>query len=543
MTRDKRREVQTSPIDVDKSVINPQLPSLESVMLHPSDKIIKPIIGNKAIEILIPTTFNKNKLPFQSWRIDKIKELCKSNNMKLMENYLLVIYSLMEQYFSRGSGSKDSGDEENLLNVLNYFETIIQDKEIANNIINTSFISLLISILKSTKSEVVKIRICCIIAFLIRYSTVIETPLETFGLCKILEGCIQSKNLELARKATATIGEYLFFVATQAEGEEESTISWTITEDNANTLLWAIEYSRDDVVKFYATKAIENITALTMISKKYFASNDSFITKLIESYGYTKNNELKTSIIYTISHLIRLEPRLYRIFIEKKGLIEIKKNLEEETSKNQQAIINCILFGAKQDNSILVKNENFVNFCMFLMNLLESGVNVVLKMKIILIFGVILENTSVIAKFGEKLFLILTKLRKDTLSELHQIIKVFEANMKLKIKIITKNFISIINGYFNNKPISNFYDEIIQGFNAFSTIGLYPKLVPALFSIELLDILIKLLDVKDLISDETLRKNVYNILKSFSENSNSVQENSDFVLKKLVVPIVNSSLK
>jgi len=177
------------------------------------------------------------------------------------------------------------------------------------------------------------------------------------------------------------------------------------------------------------------------------------------------------------------------------------------------------------------------------MNLLESGVNVVLKMKIILIFGVILENTSVIAKFGEKLFLILTKLRKDTLSELHQIIKVFEANMKLKIKIITKNFISIINGYFNNKPISNFYDEIIQGFNAFSTIGLYPKLVPALFSIELLDILIKLLDVKDLISDETLRKNVYNILKSFSENSNSVQENSDFVLKKLVVPIVNSSLK
>jgi len=344
MTRDKRREVQTSPIDVDKSVINPQLPSLESVMLHPSDKIIKPIIGNKAIEILIPTTFNKNKLPFQSWRIDKIKELCKSNNMKLMENYLLVIYSLMEQYFSRGSGSKDSGDEENLLNVLNYFETIIQDKEIANNIINTSFISLLISILKSTKSEVVKIRICCIIAFLIRYSTVIETPLETFGLCKILEGCIQSKNLELARKATATIGEYLFFVATQAEGEEESTISWTITEDNANTLLWAIEYSRDDVVKFYATKAIENITALTMISKKYFASNDSFITKLIESYGYTKNNELKTSIIYTISHLIRLEPRLYRIFIEKKGLIEIKKNLEEETSKNQQAIINCIFW-------------------------------------------------------------------------------------------------------------------------------------------------------------------------------------------------------
>ena len=540
MTRDKRREITSSPKDVEKSLINPELPPMESVMLHPTDKIIKPIIGNKAIEVLIPTTFNKNKLPFQSWRIDKIKELCKSNNMKLMENYLLVIYSLMEQYFSK---SKDVTEEENLLNVLNYFETIIQDKEIANNIINTSFISLLITILKSSKSDAIKIRVCCIIAFLIRYSTVIETPLENYGLCKILEGSIQSKNLELARKATSTIGEYLFFVATQAEGEEESTVNWTITEENSATLLWAVDASRDDVVKFYATKAIENITALTMISKKYFASNDSFITKFIESYNSTKNIELKTSIIYTISHLIRLEPRLYRIFIEKKGLSEIKKNLEEESSKNQQAIINCILFGVKQDNSFFQKNENFVNFCMFLMNLLESGVNVVIKMKIILIFGIILENTSVISKFGEKLFLILTKLRKDSLSELHQIIKVFEANMKLKIKTITKGFVSLINSYFTNKPTSNFYEDIIQGFNAFNTIGLYPKLVPALFSIELLDILIKILDIKDLMLDEVLRKNVYNILKSFSENANSVQENSEYVLKKLVVPIVNSSLK
>ncbi len=539
MTRDKRREVASSPVDVEKSIVNPQLPSFETVMLHPTDKIIKPIIGNKMIEVLIPTTFSKNKLPFQCWRLDKIKEHCRSNNMKLMENYLLVIYSLMEQYHSR----KDSSDEDNLLNVLNYFETIILDKEVANNIINTSFTTLLISILNGSRSEVIKLRVCCIIAFLIRYSTVIETPLDHFDLCKILETCIQSGNVELARKATATIGEYLFFVATQAEGEEESTISWTIGDESINTLLYAVDASRDDIVRFYATKAIENITALTMISKNYFAKNDKFISKLIDSYNYTKHNELKSSIIYAISHLIRLQPRLYRTFVEKKGLMEIKKNLEEETSKNQQAIINCILFGAKQDNYFLLKNDNFVAFTTFLMNLLESGVNVVLKMKIILIFGIILENTSVISKFGEKLFMILVKLRKDTLSELHQIIKVFEANMKLKIKLITKNFISTINSYFSNKTPSGFYEEIIQGFNAFNTIGMYPKLVPALFSIELLDILIKIIEAKDLIGDDILRKNVYNILKSFSENTNSVQENSDFVLKKLVVPIVNSSLK
>jgi len=120
---------------------------IETLLLHQSDKIIKPIIGNKLIEVFSVTTFNKSKLPFTVWKIDKIKECIKQNSITHIENFLFSIYSCMEQYFN------SQGNEDNLLNVLNYFETIIQDKEIANKIINTSFVSLLILILKSNNSK------------------------------------------------------------------------------------------------------------------------------------------------------------------------------------------------------------------------------------------------------------------------------------------------------------------------------------------------------------------------------------------------------
>lgn len=182
---------------------------LDSLLLHNTDKIIKPIIGNKIIEIIQPTTFNKTKLPFAIWKTDKIKELISQNNLKPVENYLLGVYSFMENYYY------SNGNEENLLNILNYFETIIQDKEIANKIINTSFITLLILILKNLNSSKtgfsIKIRICTIIAYLIRYSTMIETPLDELELCSILEKFIdKGEDIELSKRAIATLGEYLF---------------------------------------------------------------------------------------------------------------------------------------------------------------------------------------------------------------------------------------------------------------------------------------------------------------------------------------------
>jgi hypothetical protein len=459
-----------------------------------------------------------------------------------MENYLLVIYSLMDQYFSKG-------DDDNLLNLLNYFETVIQDKEIANNIINTSFISLLISILSKAKNDNIKIRVCAIIAFLIRYSTVIENPLDELGLCRVLDVVVKDKNVELSKKATATLGEYLFFVTTQAEGEEETSIYWKISDESLSSLLYAIDLNRDDIVKFYAVKSIENITALTGIAKIYFAKNEQFLNKMLDIFKFSKNSELRISAIYTVSHLIRLEPKLIKNFLDKKSLNEIKKNLEEEIPKIQQAIINCILFGTYYDNTVLISSDSFINFCCFLIQTLEYS-NFIIKMKIILLFALIIENAGLISKFGEKLFPMLQKLRKENNPELHLSIKVFENMLGIKIKNLTKNFslhmnkifskVMNIGGVFNSS--NNLYEDILQYLNCFTSLGLYPKILSSLYNLELLENLIKIVEYEDFF-DEVIMRNVYEILRNFSENSTSVCENIDFIIKKMFIPILKSSFR
>ena len=215
MKRNKRKNLNITE-EYEKSVLE-DTPIFENIMIHPSDKIIKPIIGNKAIEITTLTTFDKSKLQFTAYKIDKIKELYQTN-IKNLEQFLQSVYTYMNFYFN-------NNENDLLLNNLNYFESIIQDKEIANNIINSSFVNVFVNLIKSSKHTFIKIRVCSIIGFLIRYSTVIDTPLDDINLCKILDTCIKDKNEKLGRKAVATLGEYLFFVATQAEGEEEISVN------------------------------------------------------------------------------------------------------------------------------------------------------------------------------------------------------------------------------------------------------------------------------------------------------------------------------
>lgn len=535
--RDKRRN-KNEENDLERSMWNPnEIPPIESIIIHQTDKIIKPIIGNKIIEIVPPTTFNKNKLPSQAWKIEKIREFYKSNNTKMIENYLLMIYSTMEQ-------SSAKGDDENLLNILNYFETIIQDKDIANNIINTSFMTMFISIMQRSRNDNIKVRVCSIIAYLIRYSTVMETPLDQLGLTKALDTLVRDKSPEVNRKAIATLGEYLFFVATQAEGEEESSIYWKVSEESLKTLLYALEINRDDIVKFYAIKSIENISALTQIAKVYFAQNPNFLEKLVEIFNKSRNQEIRMSAIYSISHLIRLEPNFLKNFLEKKNFNELMNNMEQENSKIQQALINCILFGVYGNNQIILMINNFDAFMHFLIMLLDSC-SVVVKMKIILIFAILMEYTYTICFGAENFLEKINRLKKENSNEVYYAVKIFELCLIKTIDPLIKNFISILNKFFiksssRSKNMMDYLEELNTSLKAFSSIGSYSKTTSHLYTKELLESLMSIVQSADKFN-EVILKNVFNNIRNFSESSLAVTKNSDFVIKNMFIQVIKST--
>ena len=392
----EKNEVTNILNDMAISLAKPdELPKISNIMMHNSDKNIKPIIGNKIIEPnQIPVSYDEKMIPFKPiYKIDKIKDLIVyQNNFDELEKYLKQIYIIFVDF-----NQKNKYDE--LLNLLNYFETIVLSKEISNNIINTLFIKLFIDFL-DINNDKIRIRSCSIIASLIRYATNMEKSLDEYNLAESLISFISDNNLQLNRIAIATLGEYLFFVSTQVEAELDQIklgqkSSWSISQESITALLFALNHI-DEKVKFYSLKTIENICSLTTVAKQYFASNDDFINKIIEIINSEcENPEIRTSAFNTVSHIIRHEPSLIKCFIDKMDTISFV--IEKESQRNQQYIINCLLFGIAQENKY-AEYINIDDIIPVLINLLKNS-NIVIKPKVILLLSLIFNQVDYITKY------------------------------------------------------------------------------------------------------------------------------------------------
>jgi len=126
------------------------LKSIDQLLIHNSDTAVKPIIGNKDIEKTAELVFNAQTLPFQAMSSDQVSATIETPQI---EGHLHEVYNAMAS----------SGTVNDKLNVLVYFESIILNSNVANRLINSAFMSLLMKLLKNVKSPHLKQRLCSII--------------------------------------------------------------------------------------------------------------------------------------------------------------------------------------------------------------------------------------------------------------------------------------------------------------------------------------------------------------------------------------------
>ena len=531
---DKKEKNEVTDIlnDMAISLAKPdELPKIINIMMHASDKNIKPIIGNKIIEPnQKPITYDEKMIPFKPiYKIDKIKELIiYSENSTELEKYLKQMYIVFLDF-----EEKKKYDE--LLNLLNYFETIILSKEISNSIINTLFIQKFIEFLDINNDQI-RIRSCSIIASLIRYATTMEKSLDEYNLPESLISFISDNNILLNRIAISTLGEYLFFVSTQVEAELDQIklgqkSNWSISQESITALLFALNHI-DEKVKFYSLKTIENICSLTTIAKQYFASNDDFINKIIEIINSEcENPEIRTSAFNTVSHIIRHEPSLIKCFIDKMDSLNFV--IEKESQRNQQYIINCLLFGIAQDNKL----ANYINIdelIPVLINLLKNSNNVI-KPKVILLLSLTFNQVELISKYGEKIFELMMKLRKEK-HQFYYYVKLFESFMINYCININKRYINIC-----ETQTSNNNPEIISILKCFNIIAPYHKISYIIYNKEFLLCTFNLILNSDLKSEQIFY--AFESYKAFSENPFSVEENSDLIINKIFTKLLSLTNK
>ncbi len=508
-----------------------ELPKLINIILHQTDRIIKPIIGNKIIEENQVLSYNRTTLPFTPWRKDNLKEMMANNtDIKNVENYLYNIYMSLEE-------TAQKKDYDNLVNLLKYFETLAFDRDISNNLINTSFIQLFIEFLQKIKNEQVMVKCCCIIGYMIRYATIISAPLDKFGfdniICQIIK---ESKdNSELIKKATATMGEYLFYVGTQEEAPD--TTEWRISKKYLDTLLYCLDKNRNEIVKFYAIKTIENLCILTNVSKSYFAKKE-FFEKILQIYITSNNSELKFSAISTISHMLRHNSSLIQLFFSNTQILTNRNIILGENENIRQCLINCILFPISIDTKIIPYILSQDNILIEILLYLSQKCNNVIKIKIILLIGLLMINPNVIIQYGEETFLKMQKFRNDKNKEIHIAVKYFEKNLCLNSPIFIQTFLKALN---KNDKMSDIYKYC----ETFDIIGIYHKISYTLFTPQLLytikDYIIKKINTGT--KDDNLIGVLLDVIIKFSENPISVEQNVDVILRGTLIDLLKISQK
>ena len=93
-----------------------------------------------------------------------------------------------------------------------------------------------------------------------RHSTVIGNDVAESGLSTLLCEVVKDKNEKVRRKAVASLGELLFYAATQLDDEHADPV-WEIPPLAVQVLIQCLNATEDEIVRFYACKTIENITA------------------------------------------------------------------------------------------------------------------------------------------------------------------------------------------------------------------------------------------------------------------------------------------
>ncbi|PNW72926.1 hypothetical protein CHLRE_14g612000v5 [Chlamydomonas reinhardtii] len=305
--------VETGPMVTDRDSA-----SLEELIWHPSDTAVKPIVANRRIERLPDPRFDAASLPFKPW---SLPEMLNANQADL-EAFLTHIYRAI----ASAAPLKDK------VNVLSYFETLCVDTNAANVLINSSLTILFIRMLRNARAPTLRIRLASVLGLLVRHATYIAEELASTGVVEVLSEALKDKNERVRRRVIATLGELLFYIATQQQDNAaaaagnggappaDPTVVWGISSNTYAQVMRLLKDKEDEVAAHYAVKTVENICSQGGEWAQRFATQDVVLSlvQLINATG--RSEQLRATAASTLARLLRHSPTLVAHTVDKYGI-------------------------------------------------------------------------------------------------------------------------------------------------------------------------------------------------------------------------------
>eukprot|EP00741_Cyanophora_paradoxa_P004814 tig00000829_g4671.t1 len=303
---------------------------LLQLLIHQSDNIVKPIVLNRRIEKSVnDVVYDERQLPLRPVSLQEMLSMSQQD----LENFLTLLF--------KSIGGQTSVAEK--LNTLAYLETLCEDTQAANMLVNSALMTLFVKMLSKCKSIQLKSRLCSIMGLLVRHATFLEPALNDSGIIQVITDVLRDKNDKLKRRAMATLGELLFYIATQQaqDSTPPSGSQWAVPQATVTLVVRCLKAGEDETVQHYACKTLENIAAQSLQYSQKFASPES-LGHLLNLFMTSKNDQLKQTAISALARLVRQIPALINLLLDKAGFKFLLFGLADSNPKVQQAAVNLL---------------------------------------------------------------------------------------------------------------------------------------------------------------------------------------------------------
>ncbi|ORC89746.1 protein kinase [Trypanosoma theileri] len=280
---------------------------LDELLTHTSDAHIRPLVMNVRIERFVEQKYDPTSLGFDPPTKSELRGFTEQQQAQ----FITMIY--------RALSSSSIGYEEKL-NILCYFETVCTDAAIANFVVNSSVMTLCLSMASHHKApSSYRATAISIMSILVRHATFIHTDLAKANiLSSLLKVYIEEESPRVKRKLAACIGELLIYIAVQRERDRAV---WNIDVSTTFTVYMNILTDADDVLKHYAVKAIENLASVSDcgVAIEIFARPET-ITALLAIYALppasTRSDHMRSSALCGALKLSMVKEDLMPVVLE-----------------------------------------------------------------------------------------------------------------------------------------------------------------------------------------------------------------------------------
>jgi len=346
-----RRPTATTSMPVRREVVRSiDYSQFEKLCTHSSDLIVRPIILNRRIEVVQQAPHDPETLPFKALSVSEMFATTQTE----LEAFLTCIYR---------SVANPSPIQEKV-NTLAYFETLCSDTASANVLVNSSLMPTFVRVLGSSKASSLRILLCNIMGLLMRHATHIGDELAKSEAAKVLAETMSDTNERVRRRAMATLGELLFYVATQQRPDAAEV--WGVTDSVIDVFLRTLKYETDEITKHYACKTVENI-----VSHEGASWSDAFTqcrtAKLLFEVVLNKQygDQIRGTAASALARSVRVNGNILHPLVgdvdavnARAGLVDMLRDAEPKVQQAGLNILNHALIHEESRSIATIMDEN-----------------------------------------------------------------------------------------------------------------------------------------------------------------------------------------